>query len=488
MKVSVLRTILGCLVISGVTLVVQHRNQKSSDGPISVDLGDVFKKGNVKIEDADVSRLPSLPHGFLAIPGMAYRITTDAEAIGPYTVVFGVRSISDENVFNNLRVFHIEPDEYDPDSPIWIDRTGSGKDRPAHDFSHNRIIAYSDELGTGIYIVAKQTETFTPNKAIADLEIVDRPAPPVVQMPGNITLTMTIRNNGPQSATDVGLKQELESGDVVSMKPSQGTCKAKPFRVYCKFGQLAAGHTATVAVVINPSPDFGGWYSTSVEVAARETDSNPDNNRAVAAADTLGDPNQPPEVSLDVLPAREKTIVGEQLHDQGETLVFKAIANDPDGSIAKVEFLDNDQSVGTGVTTDYKTFSLSSNHLPNGRHVINAIATDNGGRRTRSDAQHIFVNGPIKVQIVKPKMESELTAGSDLVLTAVATHASGSIKKLEFFFNGGFSLGQATAIGDNRYAIKISNLVKADYSIQAVATDNAGLVSKSSTLSFSVTR
>ncbi len=85
-------------------------------------------------------------------------------------------------------------------------------------------------------------------------------------------------------------------------------------------------------------------------------------------------------------------------------------------------------------------------------------------------------------------MDSELTAGSDLVLTAIATHPSGSIKKVEFFFNGGFSLGQATAVGDNRYTIKIPNLVKTNYSIQAVATDNAGLISKSATFSFSVMR
>jgi hypothetical protein len=481
MKVLLIKTIVVCLLLSGLAIVVQNRNESVSDGPISVDLGDVFKKGNIKIDGVDVSGLPSLPRGYSALPQMAYRITTEAEAVGPYTVVFGVRSISDEQVFNSLRIFHVEPDEFDPDSSLWIDRTANGNEATAPDFSHKTISAYSDELGTGIYIVARQTERISPSKAVADLEVVDQPAVGVMQMPANITLSVMVKNNGPQPATDVGLKQQLGRGIVVSMKSSQGTCKSKPGWVYCKLGQLAVGNSATVAIIIDPSADFVGQYRSYVEVAGKEIDSNQENNRTVASADTLGDPNQPPQVTLE-------SPFMEQLFEQSETIVFKAIANDPDGSIAKVEFLDNDETVGIGATTDYKHFSLGSNQLANGRHVLNAIATDNGGRRTRSNAQEIFVNGPIKVQILKPKIESELTVGSDLVLMAEARHPSSVVKTVEFFYNGGFSLGQAVAVGDNRYRIKISHLVKTNYSIQAVAVDNAGLISKSATLSFSVTR
>jgi hypothetical protein len=298
-------------------------------------------------------------------------------------------------------------------------------------------------------------------------------------MPANITLSVSIKNNGPQTATDVGLRHEFDSGIVVSMKASQGACKAKPFRVYCKLGQLSVGQSATVSVVIDPSPDFGGQYQSFVEVAAKETDNNPENNTATATADTLADPNLRPGVTLDSPDT-------DQPFEQGENIVLQATANDPDGAISKVEFLDNDESLGIGVTTDGKHFSLSSSQLANGRHVLNAIATDNGGRRTRSNAQHIFVNGPIKVQILKPKLDSELTAGSDLTLTAVATNPVGSIKKIEFFYNGGFPLGKAVATGSNRYTIELRDLKKTNYSIQAVATDDAGFVSKSATLRFNV--
>jgi len=478
-KISLVRTIAVCLLLSGVVITGQQRDQKLAEGPISVKLGDVFEKGKIQIKNTDLSTLPALPRGYSAIPRLAYRITTDAVSVGPYTVVFGVPSITDEKTFNNLCVFHAEPDQFDPDSPVWIDRTAKPSYALAHDFSHKTITAYSEELATGIYVIAKLTEKITPSTAVVDLEVIDQPATEVVQMPANITLSVNIKNNGPQSATDVGLRHELESGIVVSMKASQGACKTRPFRVYCKLGQLSVGQSATVSVVIEPSPDFGGQYHSYVEVAAKETDNNPENNAATATADTLPDPNLRPEVTLDSPDT-------DQPFEQGETIVLQATANDPDGAISKLEFLDNDESLGIGVTTDGKHFSLSSSQLANGRHVLNAIATDNGGRRTRSNAQHIFVNGPIKVQILKPKLDSELTAGSDLTLTAVAINPSGSIKKIEFLFNGGFSLGQARSVGNNSYTIKIPSLKKTNYSIEAVATDNVGLVSKSAELRFRV--
>lgn len=486
-KSSLIRIVSVCLLLCGAVITGQQRDQKT-DGPISVNLGDVLKKGKIKIDAADLTTLPALPRGYSAMPNMAYRITTEATAVGPYTVVFGVPSVADEKTFNKLRVFHAEPDEFDPDSAVWVDRTATEPDASAPDFAHRTITAYSDQLESGIYVIAKLSEKLSRTTAIADVEVVAPPAPKVVQMPAHITTSVIVKNNGPETATDVGFKQQIPRGPVVSMKASQGTCKWKPSPgwVYCKLGQLLAGGSATVSVVIDPGPDFGGEYHSSVEVAGKDNDSNPENNRGVATADTLGDPNLPPEVTLDAFDGRQESMYGEQLFERDETLVFKAIANDPDGSIRTVDFVDNDKSLGIGSTTDGKHFSLSSNELAYGRHVLTAIAVDNAGRRTRSNAQFIFVNGPAKVQILKPEMESQPAEGSELILTAVATHPVSSITKVEFFYNGGFSLGQAVSIGNNSYTIKMPSLVKTDYSIEAVVTDHNGLVSKSPALRFSV--
>jgi len=466
--------------MGGATIESQTIEQKVKDGPVLVSRGDVFEKGKVRFEEAELASLPLLPRGYSALNNKAYRIATDAVASGPFTVVFDVSSITDEQTFSSLRILHAEPDEFDPDCSVWVDRTANGSNAPVPDFSHKRITAYSAELETGIYVVAKLTENTTPSTAVADLEVIARLAPGVVQMPANITLSMVVKNNGPYGATDVGLKQQLSRGTVVSMKPSQGTCKWKPGWVFCKLGQLTAGNSATIAVVIDPLPDFVGQYRTAVEVAGKEIDSNPKNNLGIASVDTRGDPNLPPKVTLE-------SPEMEQLFEPGATVNFRAVATDSDGSITKVEFFDNEQSLGVGSTADAKHFSFSSNQLANGFHVLAAVATDNGGRSTESGVTQVFVNGPIEVRILKPEAGSSLTTGSDLTLTAVATNTSGSVKMVEFVCNG-FSLGQAAEVGDNRYTIKLPRLEKTTYSIQAIATDEAGLVSKSTKLRLKITK
>src|SRR5262245_46212894 len=131
MRMASLRTLLICLLLGVVTIPGQDRNRQK-DGPLSVD---VFEKDEIKIEAADLSKLPALPHGYSAIPQMAYRITTEVEGVGPYTVLFGVPSITARKTFDSLRVLHAEVDEFDPDSTVWIDRTITGSDEDAPDFS-----------------------------------------------------------------------------------------------------------------------------------------------------------------------------------------------------------------------------------------------------------------------------------------------------------------------------------------------------------------
>lgn len=480
-KIPLIRTLALCLLLCGTVITgQQERAQKATDGPISVKLGDVIEEGKIKVEEADLTTLPALSSGYSAIPHMAYRITTDAKSVGPYTVVFGVPSVADEETFNKLRVFHAEPDEFDPDIEVWVDRTANEVDASAPNFALRTITAYSDQLESGRYVIAKLTEKLSPSTATADVEVIAPPAAKIEQMPAHITTSVIVKNNGPETATDVGLKQQISRGRVVSMKPSQGTCKWKqnPGWVYCKLGQLTADGSATVLVEIDPFDDFAGQYRSSVEVAGKEIDRNTENNWAVAIANAVADPNLPPEITLESPETN-------QLFEQGATVILKATATDSDGSIMKVEFLDNGQSLGIASTTDAHHFSLSTDRLSNGRHILSAIATDNGGRRKGSNTSHIFINGQIKIRILTQENRSELTAGSDLTLRAMATNPIGSIKKVEFF-NHGFLIGEAVATGDNHYMFELRGLEKTDYSIEAVATDDAGCISKSATLRFNV--
>ena len=473
--------VISLLVLCGALFAWQSAAQESPDGPISVHLGDVFEKGNTKIEDADLKTLPALPQGYVVLNDKAYRITTTAVAVGPYTVRFRAKSVTDEDTFKNLRILHVEPERYDPDSGVWVDRTASLPNAPDPDFAQKTINAYSDELESGYYVIARLIGKPAATDAATDLQVTAKGTPESVQMPAKITMLVTVKNNGPRAANDVGTLQNLNSGMVVSIKPSQGSCKHKQFQLYCKLGQLAVGSSATIEVVVDPSGDFAGHYTSVVEVGGPSTDTNADNNQVVAEVLAHPDPNAPPEVTL------LDTFVGEQLVEQGASIMLNATATDPNGSVTKVEFWDFDKNLGIGSTTDGKHFSLTLDSLPNGRHILYAVATDNGGRQAGSHPKHIFVNGPIKVRILEPKADAPVIPGSDLILTAEATHPGGSIKSLEFF-QVGISLGQATPTEGNRFTLKVPDIKSAKYHIEAVATDESGAVSKSSVLQLNISK
>ena len=480
-RASKLVFLLLCTILCSGTIAAQSIDQKRTDGPISLDLGEVFNRAPIKIEDVELAKVPALPRGYAALNNKAYVIKTESVAAGPYTVSFRASSVSDEESFKNLRVFHAEPDKFDPESLVWVDRTASQPTAPEPHFGTRSITARSDDWYAGLYFIGKLVEKIAPSTAVTDLEVVAKGTPESVQLPEKVTFSITVKNNGPDAATDAGaiMDQSRVGGYFVSATPTQGTCKALRTGVYCKLGQLAGGESANIKLVIDPTSDFGERpYESEIRVAASEKDSNLDNNTTTGTVFVLKDPNEPPVVAFG-------TINHHELYEPGETIHLNATASDPDGSIMKVEFFDrySEPSLGVGASADAKTFTLSVNGLPNGRHQIFAVATDNGGRTKQAGPLNIFVNGPIKVKIVEPKSKALLAPGSDFTLVAEATHPSGSIKTVEFF-HVGISLGKATPVGDNRFELKLHDLHRAFYDLEVVATDASGLVSRSQAVRF----
>ncbi len=82
------------------------------------------------------------------------------------------------------------------------------------------------------------------------------------------------------------------------------------------------------------------------------------------------------------------------------TVRFYALANDSDGHVVSVEFFAGDTSLGvttnaypvTGTTSNY--FALTWSNAPVGSYALTALATDNAGAQTRSEAIHISVVSP----------------------------------------------------------------------------------------------
>jgi len=125
----------------------QIRAQAGQDGPALVTYGNTYQKGELKIAAYDLSTMPPLPAGYEALNNRAYLITTTAIVSGPHLIQFSAPSVTDEKTFKKLRVFHAEPDTFDPESPVWKDRTLLAAKDHAPNFGTKSIFASSDDLG-----------------------------------------------------------------------------------------------------------------------------------------------------------------------------------------------------------------------------------------------------------------------------------------------------------------------------------------------------
>lgn len=121
----------------------------------------------------------------------------------------------------------------------------------------------------------------TPVNQIADLGlgVVTSPASPMVD--NELTYTFTITNCGPAGATGVIFNNVVPDGlTLVSATPSQGNCLVTGNAIVGNLASLAAGRTATIAVVVKPTVSASGVVTNNAAVTAFENDLRTVNNRA----------------------------------------------------------------------------------------------------------------------------------------------------------------------------------------------------------------
>jgi len=111
---------------------------------------------------------------------------------------------------------------------------------------------------------------------------------------GNITWTMVVTNNGPDTATGVTISDPMPGGNTfVSATTTQGSCTGGAI-LNCSLGTIAKGGTVTITLVTTPST-VGNQVNT-VTVVGNETESNTANNTATATVATTQAPFPPPTV------------------------------------------------------------------------------------------------------------------------------------------------------------------------------------------------
>jgi uncharacterized repeat protein (TIGR01451 family) len=138
-------------------------------------------------------------------------------------------------------------------------------------------------IGDFLYTEADATRSFDLNLVpqVADLEVVKTDDPDPVHVGQNLTYTIKVTNKGPLAAFGVTLTDNLpKNAGFGSVSTSQGTCSIKPAKrlVTCNLGNLAAGATATVTIMVKPTAK-GMISNTAQATAASPPDPNTANNK-----------------------------------------------------------------------------------------------------------------------------------------------------------------------------------------------------------------
>lgn len=253
------------------------------EGSVSVTYGSLYQEGKITIQPYDLATLPALPDGYELFGGTACLITTTAVIGPPHIVRFRVTSVTDETTFGSLRIFHAEPDTFDPESPMWFDRTILPPQKPAPDFDAKTLGASSDQLG--VFVIGRLMREVP--TGTADLSVQCSVSADRVRAPKSVTFTCKVTNNGPQTATSVGFIDSLPpETTLVSHRATQGTCKEGAGSLYCKLGTLPVNASATVEVEvklhegIRSLPTEGKTFANAAWVSAKQTDNNRENDRA----------------------------------------------------------------------------------------------------------------------------------------------------------------------------------------------------------------
>ena len=179
--------------------------------------------------------------------------------------------------------------------------------------------------------------------------------------------------------------------------------------------------------------------------------------------------NAPPSISINNPPAGS-------VFTTPANVVIEALASDPDGTIAAVEFFDGATLLGTRTTSPYGLTTLLA---LTGQHSLTAVATDNRGARTTSSAVSVTVHPPgtpPTVQIISPASGAAFTnTPVALLLQATAIDNDGVVTNVEFF-DDLTSLGSTST---DPFSINATLAYGGTHSLTAVARDDAGWASTS---------
>jgi hypothetical protein len=248
-----------------------------------------------------------------------------------------------------------------------------------------------------------------------------------------------------------------------------------------KSGSLARG--IGVPLHVGRSPDGSSYMRGAID-DVRIYSSALTRSEITSVISSAGSPsspdNQAPTVSLSG-PADGASFAA------GTTITVSANAADQDGTVSRVAFYDGSTLIGTDTSSPY---GVSWSGATIGSHALKAVATDNRGTTKTSATRTVTVrtsmqspsNQPPSVSLTAPSSGASFIAPASITLSATATDFDGTIARVEFY-RGATLIGTDTT---RPYSVSWPKVPVGSYSLTAVAKDNAGATTVSSTRDITV--
>ncbi len=216
----------------------------------------------------------------------------------------------------------------------------------------------------------------------ADLSITKTASPNPVKAGEHLIYTLTIKNNGPDDATNVVLIDTLQS-DVafVSAVSSEGSCIESEGLIRCNLGTIENGGIRTVAITV--IPEVPGTITNMAVVDAMEDDPDPNNN-TVSTSVIVISPIRTADLCVSKLDTPDPAKPGEDIIysitvlNRGPDIATDVVLNDilPE----EVDLKEIKVSQGSYIVSDHRiTFQLGSIENSKGAEITITVTTATTG-------------------------------------------------------------------------------------------------------------
>ena len=280
----------------------------------------------------------------------------------------------------------------------------------------------------------------------ADIAVTKTASPSTINVGETSTFTIVVRNNGPSTATAVGLDDPIPAGltQVGNASTTQGSCVAG--LVTCSLGDIAPGASVTVTVTVRATSAGAGNTIRNVATAGSTgaPDPTPGNNSDDATVTVrpvdLGvvktlDPNPPVAggpVTYTIVATNggPSNATGVTVRDGIPTALQSPVVSDDGGAdcaIASGELICDVGDLAAGASV---TIELSGTLAPSATSISNTAAISGAETDPNPSNNTSTVNSDVTpradLSIVKTSSPTSTEPGAEVVYTLTATNAGPS--------------------------------------------------------------